>query len=63
MDADFDFLSALFKTSPTRNFHDYKLSKPADKFSFGLWTLTNRGRDRFGDFVRPTLPPVETAET
>ena len=35
--------------------------KPADKFSFGLWTLGNRGRDPFGDFVRPTLPPVEIA--
>jgi len=35
--------------------------KPADKFSFGLWTLGNRGRDPFGDVVRPTLPPVEIA--
>src|SRR5215471_20367498 len=33
--------------------------KPVDKFSFGLWTLGNRGRDPFGDVVRPTLPPVE----
>lgn len=31
--------------------------KPEDKFSFGLWTLGNRGRDPFGDFVRPTIPP------
>jgi xylose isomerase len=30
-----------------------------DKFSFGLWTVGNRGRDPFGDAVRPTLPPVE----
>lgn len=29
------------------------------KFSFGLWTVGNRGRDPFGDFVRPALPPVE----
>jgi xylose isomerase len=35
--------------------------KPVDKFSFGLWTLGNRGRDPFGDVVRPTLPPVEIA--
>ena len=27
--------------------------KAEDKFSFGLWTLGNRGRDPFGDFVRP----------
>ena len=29
------------------------------KFSFGLWTVGNRGRDPFGDAVRPTLTPVE----
>ena len=28
-----------------------------DKFSFGLWTVGNRGRDPFGDFVRPALDP------
>ncbi len=33
--------------------------KPEDKFSFGLWTVGNRGRDPFGDAVRPTLPPVD----
>ena len=33
--------------------------KPADKFSFGLWTLGNRGRDPFGDVVRPVLPPTD----
>ena len=32
---------------------------PEHKFSFGLWTVGNRGRDPFGDAVRPTLPPVE----
>lgn len=29
-----------------------------DHFSFGLWTVGNRGRDPFGDFVRPALSPV-----
>jgi len=33
--------------------------KPEDKFSFGLWTVANRGRDPFGDVVRPALPPVD----
>ncbi len=33
--------------------------EPAHKFSFGLWTVGNRGRDPFGDFVRPVLPPVD----
>jgi xylose isomerase len=33
--------------------------KPEHKFSFGLWTVGNRGRDPFGDFVRPMITPVE----
>jgi xylose isomerase len=32
---------------------------PGDKFTFGLWTVGNRGRDPFGDFVRPPLEPVD----
>jgi xylose isomerase len=32
---------------------------PADKFTFGLWTVGNRGRDPFGEFVRPALDPNE----
>jgi len=32
---------------------------PADKFTFGLWTVGNRGRDPFGEFVRPPLDPVK----
>src|SRR3974390_1565464 len=35
--------------------------KPEHKFTFGLWTVGNRGRDPFGDFVRPPLPPPEIA--
>jgi xylose isomerase len=35
---------------------------PADKFTFGLWTVGNRGRDPFGEFVRPTLDPVVAVE-
>src|SRR5215510_8425625 len=31
---------------------------PTDKFTFGLWTVGNRGRDPFGEFVRPALDPV-----
>jgi len=33
--------------------------KPDHKFSFGLWTVGNRGRDPFGDFVRPIFSPVD----
>ena len=34
----------------------------ADKFTFGLWTVGNRGRDPFGDFVRPPLDPVAAVQ-
>ena len=36
--------------------------RPEHKFSFGLWTVGNRGRDPFGDFVRPQLSPAEIVE-
>jgi xylose isomerase len=35
--------------------------KPEHKFTFGLWTVGNRGRDPFGDFVRPPISPDEIA--
>jgi len=31
--------------------------RPEHKFSFGLWTVGNRGRDPFGEAVRPSIPP------
>jgi xylose isomerase len=31
---------------------------PEHKFTFGLWTVGNRGRDPFGDAVRRSMPPV-----
>src|SRR5262245_8597184 len=33
--------------------------KPEHKFTFGLWTVGNPGRDPFGEPVRPVLSPVE----
>ncbi|MEV6564655.1 xylose isomerase [Streptomyces kronopolitis] len=33
---------------------------PADKFSFGLWTVGWQGRDPFGDATRRALDPVES---
>ena len=33
--------------------------RPEHKFSFGLWTVGNRGRDPFGDTVRPVLAPTD----
>jgi xylose isomerase len=35
---------------------------PADKFSFGLWTVGWPARDPFGDATRPPLVPVEAVE-
>jgi len=32
---------------------------PAQKFTFGLWTVGNIGRDPFGEPVRPAISPVE----
>jgi len=33
--------------------------RPEHKFTFGLWTVANRGRDPFGEAVRETLPPTD----
>ncbi|MFD9744601.1 xylose isomerase [[Kitasatospora] papulosa] len=35
---------------------------PADRFTFGLWTVGWRGNDPFGDATRPVLDPVESVE-
>lgn len=32
---------------------------PEDRFTFGLWTVGNRGRDPFGFETRPRLDPVD----
>src|SRR5262245_11108194 len=42
--------------------HDPYQPKPEHKFTFGLWTVGNRGRDPFGDAVRATLPPVDAVK-
>jgi xylose isomerase len=33
---------------------------PADKFTFGLWTVGNRGGDPFGEATRPRLDPNDS---
>ena len=38
---------------------DQYTPKPEHKFTFGLWTVGNRGRDPFGEPVRDALSPVE----
>ena len=34
--------------------------RPEHHFTFGLWTVGNRGRDPFGHEVRPPLDPVDS---
>jgi xylose isomerase len=36
--------------------------KPENKFTFGLWTVGNIGRDPFGEPVRDALTPVELVQ-
>src|SRR5438128_8555425 len=36
--------------------------RPEHKFSFGLWTVSTRGRDPFGDAVRPVLSPIDAVK-
>jgi xylose isomerase len=38
---------------------DEYVPTPADRFSFGLWTVGWPARDMFGDATRPPLDPVE----
>src|SRR5579871_6161170 len=53
-------------TSPTQltkeSTSDQYAPKKSDHFSFGLWTVGNRGRDPFGDFVRPALAVTHMVE-
>ena len=39
---------------------DQFVPRPEHKFTFGLWTVGNQGRDPFGHEVRPPLPPTES---
>jgi len=41
------------------NANDPYRPRPEHKFSFGLWTVGNTGRDPFGDAVRPPKSPME----
>src|SRR5215471_1724514 len=50
-------------TAGTKKYpQDSYTPRPEDHFTFGLWTVGNRGRDPFGDAVRATIPPVKTVE-
>src|SRR5882757_2897956 len=42
--------------------NDSYTPRPEHHFTFGLWTVGNRGRDPFGDAVRATIPPVRIVQ-
>src|SRR5436853_6026290 len=41
---------------------DQYAPRKEDKFTFGLWTVGNQGRDPFGDVVRPPLNPIDSVK-
>ena len=43
--------------------HDAYTPRPEHRFTFGLWTVGNPGRDPFGDAVRPAISPVRIVQT
>ena len=45
-----------------RHTDDAFTPKPEHRFTFGLWTVGNVGRDPFGDPVRPTLSPIRIVQ-
>jgi xylose isomerase len=49
----------FFRSPSEERIVDSLTPRDEHKFSFGLWTVGNRGRDPFGDFVREALPPID----
>jgi xylose isomerase len=41
---------------------DAYFPRPEDHFTFGLWTVGNRGRDTFGNETRPPLDPIDAVD-
>jgi len=49
--------------TPTKKYpQDAYSPKPEHHFTFGLWTVGNRGRDPFGDAVRAPIEPVRIVQ-
>ncbi len=47
----------------TETARDFDLTpRPEHRFTFGLWTVGNPGRDPFGEPTRPPLDPAESVE-
>src|SRR5262249_31033746 len=55
---------ALHARTLSRNMADMTPYEPqtGDHFTFGLWTVGNRGRDPFGNETRPSLDPVDAVQ-
>jgi xylose isomerase len=52
-------ISPFDRRDEEKSMSDAYAPKPEHKFTFGLWTVGNPGRDPFGGPVRPVLSPVE----
>jgi xylose isomerase len=49
--------------NPQQSTDEHDLTpRPEHRFTFGLWTVGNPGRDPFGEPVRPPLDPVTSVE-
>src|SRR4029450_1798110 len=52
-------IAGLHRGYEEKSMTDAYSPKPEHKFTFGLWTVGNPGRDPFGGPVRPVLTPVQ----
>jgi xylose isomerase len=60
MPQDLQIIQRINKSDPDMEATMAGHPTPADKFSFGLWTVGWQARDPFGDATRPAIDPVET---
>jgi xylose isomerase len=59
---EIEMATTLPPTLAKESTSDQFTPQKTDKFTFGLWTVGNRGRDPFGDAVRNSIPPVRIVE-
>ena len=53
----------MAKRSTTTSNQDHLAPTPKQKFTFGLWTVGNPGRDPFGEATRAAMKPHEIVDT
>src|SRR5262249_58033770 len=62
LEREFVALHARTLSRNMRSMNDAYTPRPEDHFTFGLWTVGNRGRDPFGNETRPSLDPVDAVQ-